>query len=179
MLKLFENKKFLLFLLLINLFVGVFSLNYYFAQFNNTNFLFWFFVADCPVYILLFVLIIFQKINEKEKDWFIFIVLIGLFKYGFWTLFILFQGNYLLSAYPITIAHILMIVQTIIFYKKFSFKVKHVILAIFWFLLNDFLDYVLLIHPYFQGSFENVLVFALLSTIFTPIIISIFYSRHL
>lgn len=178
MLKLFENKKFLFILALINFIAGIYALQYYFLQLQNTNPLLWIFVVDCPLYAFLFGIILILKIKKIEKPWLVFIVLVGVVKYALWTLFVLWQGNFLAIYYTFTWSHILMVVETLVFFRVYAFKIRHVLLAIVWFIVCDFFDYVIGTHPFFEGNFENVMIFAILSTIFLPILLSLIYSRQ-
>lgn len=177
MLKLFENKKFLFVLLIINVLAGLFSISYYFSQLQNTNPLLWLFVIDCPLYAIFFGLILYFRINDTDKPWLSFIVIVGMIKFGLWTIFVLWQSNLIFDYWLFALSHFLMIVQTIVFFRIFTFKVKHVLLAVVWFITNDFFDYVLLTHPFFIGDFQNVFIFAVLTSILLPFIISIAYSN--
>jgi uncharacterized membrane protein YpjA len=178
MLKVFENKKFLLILALINFLIGIYSISYYFSQLGKTNLSLWFFVIDCPLYSIIFGIVLLLKIKEKDLPLLFFISIVGSIKYGLWTIFVLFQANMLFSYPLLLLGHILLILEVIVLYKKHVFKVKHLLIGVIWFLINDFFDYVLLTHPFFTGNFELVAFFAILSTILIPILVSIFFTRQ-
>jgi len=178
MLALFENKKFLLLLVLINFLAGFYSISYYFSQLSQTNPFLWLFVIDCPLYAIIFGIVLLLKIKEKKLEWLFFISIVGNIKYGLWTIFVLFQAN-MLFAYPLLlIGHILLVFEVIVLYKKYVFKLKHLILGLIWFILNDFSDYVLLTHPVFIGNFAFIAFFAIISTFFISLFVSIFFIRQ-
>ncbi|MFA5763310.1 MAG: DUF1405 domain-containing protein [archaeon] len=178
MLTLFENKKFLLLLVLINFLAGFYSINYYFSQLSQTNPFLWLFVIDCPLYAIIFGIVLLLKIKEKKIEWLFFISIVGNIKYGLWTIFVLFQANMLFSYPLLLLGHILLVLEVIVLYKKYIFRLKHLILGLIWFILNDFFDYVLLTHPVFSGNFAFVAFFAIISTIFISFFVSIFFIRQ-
>jgi uncharacterized membrane protein YpjA len=175
---LFENKKFLLLLAIINFVAAIYSINYYLPQLQRTNFLFWFFVVDCIVYSIFFGILLLFKIKEKFFPLFGFIVIVGCLKYALWTLFALFLSGNIFSAFLITISHVLLLLQVIVFYKYFKFKIKHIFIVILWFLLNDFFDYVLFLHPNFDTVFfVEIATFSIITSIFLTLFVSIFFSK--
>jgi uncharacterized membrane protein YpjA len=178
MLKLFENKKFLFLLMLINFFAGLYSIGYYLPQLARTDFWLWLFVIDCPFYSILFGIILFLKFKEKKFSLLGLIAIVGCIKYALWTLFILFIMNNIFVFYLLTIGHVLLLIQVIVFYKFFEFKVKHVLLALLWFFLNDFFDYIFLTHPFFDKLFfVEVASFSFLLSLFIVLFVSIFFLK--
>ncbi len=178
MIKLFENKNFLLLLAITNFCAGVFSINYYLTQLTRTDFWFWLFVIDCPLYAILFGLLLLSRIREKNFSLPGFIVIVGSIKYGLWTLFALLVSGNLFNNGLIIFSHVLLLLQVIVFYKFFEFKIKHFFIVILWFLLNDFFDYVLLTHPFFDTIFfVEVALFAIITSIFIPFFVGIFFSK--
>jgi uncharacterized membrane protein YpjA len=171
----FGNKHILFFLFLINFLVGVYSISYYFWKLPSVNPLLWFFVIDCPLYTIFLSFIFLLKFFNKSIPFFEFIVIVGLIKYSFWTFFSLFLHGNLFSLNPefliVVFSHLLMFLQTFLFYKKFIVKFNFLIVCIFWFLFNDFLDYFLLLHPYFENQFfGQIMIFS----IFSSILVSLF-----
>ncbi|MBR9678570.1 MAG: DUF1405 domain-containing protein, partial [Nanoarchaeota archaeon] len=70
-------------LILLNL-VGVISgFYYYLPSFSQVPFYLWFFLPDCPLYVLFFIVILVIKTPEWVKG----LVSIGLIKYAGWSIF--------------------------------------------------------------------------------------------
>lgn len=173
-----DNKKIIFVLMLINFLAAIYSITYYLPQLDQTNFWLWLFVIDCPLYSFLFGILLFFKLKQKHFPLIGLIVITGCIKYALWTLFVLFLMNNIFNAYLITVSHILLLFQTIIFYKFFEFKIKHVLFVISWFLLNDFFDYVLLLHPFFDTNlFLEVKIFSILSSFFIVLFVSIVFFK--
>jgi uncharacterized membrane protein YpjA len=177
MIKLFENKKFLFLLFLINIFAGLYSIQFYLSQLKTTNPLLWLFVIDCPLYSIIFGIVLLLKIKDKSIPLLTFISISGNIKYSLWTLFVLLMISGLLDYYVLTIGHILLFIETIVLYRKEVFKLKHYLFVLIWFLLNDFFDYVLGIHPFFIGNFEIVAIFAIISSFLVTFFVSLIFSK--
>ncbi len=178
MLDFFKNKKFLFLLAIINFAIGLYSISYYFPQLRRTNPLLWLFVIDCPLYAILFGVILILRLKKISFPLLDFIVIVGMIKYALWTFFVLIiMGNFF-SHYHLTIGHFLLIIQVIIFYKYSFFKKKHLFLGIGWFLLNDFFDYVLLTHPYFDNTyFLEVMFFSVAITIIISFFVFFIFKK--
>ncbi|MFA5357562.1 MAG: DUF1405 domain-containing protein [archaeon] len=185
--KIFENKKFLILLALINFAAGIYSFSYYAPQLSEINPLLWFFTADCPIYSIIFgiVLLIWafgaQNKNRLFKKIFPFILIISLvanLKYGFWTIAV-FLISGMTFGYEIFFAsHFLLMAETIVFFKKIRFEKKHLLLCLAWFLFNDFLDYGIGIHPVFDTAyFQQIATVSIASTIVFSAIVFIFFSK--
>jgi len=126
----------------------------------------------------LFGLLLLSRIREKNFSLPGFIVIVGSIKYGLWTLFALLVSGNLFNNGLIIFSHVLLLLQVIVFYKFFEFKIKHFFIVILWFLLNDFFDYVLLTHPFFDTIFfVEVALFAIITSIFIPFFVGIFFSK--
>jgi uncharacterized membrane protein YpjA len=108
-----------------------------------------------------------------------FISLVGSVKYGLWTIFVLGISN-TASLYPLVIlAHVLLLVETIVLFRVFSFKVKHVLLALVWFVVNDYLDYTIGLHPYVPDGFlSQAGTFAIICSLILPFVLSIIFSTR-
>jgi uncharacterized membrane protein YpjA len=139
--------------------------------------MFWIFIADCPIYALLFGLNVLLLIKGTPSKLLSFISIIGNIKYGLWTIFVIlvspaFPGNALFI-----LSHLLLISEVVLFYNLFNFKVKHVILALLWFLANDYLDYVFLLHPpVVDNVLQMVGLFSICCSILVPLVVSIIFS---
>lgn len=174
----FNNKKFLIFLILTNLFAAIIALFYYQNQLLASSPLFWIFIADCPLFALLFATILYKKLNNKETVFLTFLTIIGVFKYSLWTIGVIILTSNPLLHLLVVISHILFLLQIIVFYKEFCFKLKHILLALIIFLIFDFFDYFLLTHPPFNlNYFNEVVLFSIILTFVSVFFISIFFSK--
>lgn len=114
--------------------------------------LFWVFIPDCPLYVLLAALFYLKVLkNEFVRC----ITAIGLVKYGIWTISILFSfSGYFLGGWfgwLLVLEHIGMTLQFVLLSKPVGQK-SMLLAALGWFLLNDFVDYGLGMHPYFPSK---------------------------
>jgi uncharacterized membrane protein YpjA len=148
-------------------------------QLNNTSILFWIFVADCPVYALFFGLNVLLLLKEKPSPTLSLVSIVGNFKYGLWTIFVFYLIGGLGVYWLFIISHLLLMFETILFVRLFSFKLKHVLIAIGWFLFNDLLDYYFALHPYAPDKIlSSVALFAVLCSIVLPILLAILFSMR-
>src|SRR3989338_5584521 len=119
---------------------------YYWNQLLATPLLLIIFVPDCPLYVLLTLPILARKVSN---DAYSFLVSLGMFKYGLWTVFVLlfyaeyWQLSQLWITVPFIIGHIGMALlgAALLPKKRVAFAVFALVLA--WFLLNDYSDYFL------------------------------------
>lgn len=185
--KIFENREFLILLALINFAAGIYSFSYYAPQLSRTNPLFWFFVADCPVYSIMFGTVLFIRAsvtrnkNNFLKASFPFLLIISLaanLKYGLWTMAVFFISGVTLGYEIFFASHFLLMAETTVFFRKIKFEPKHLAFCICWLLLNDFLDYGFGLHPAFDTKhFQEVAAVSLASTIVFSAIVFIFFSK--
>ena len=174
----FASKKwFLVLLALINFAAGIYSISYYLPQLSVTNPLLWIFVIDCPFYAILFGVVVLLLAAGIRSGLLGLVSIVGSIKYGLWTIFV-----FLLLPNPLTysmflLSHALLIIETIVLWKVFSFKVKHFLVALLWFLANDYLDYALGLHPWFEEQyFVLVACFAIASSIMLTFLVSVLFS---
>ena len=178
MFKIFENKKFLILLALINFIAGFYSITYYFWQLEKTSPLFWIFIIDCPLYAILFGINLVLVAKNKPSPIIGLASIVGNLKYGLWTLTALILPGIILSFPTLFLGHVLLIIEIIVLYKVFSFKIKHFIIVLVWFFFNDVLDYFVGIHPYFEPQLFNELMwFSFLSTLVLSFLIATFFSK--
>jgi len=117
----------------------------------------WVFIPDCPLFAFLFVVAFFGLRRHKGWNWFYTIAAIGLIKYGVWTVTFWFAywglgASLTLEGAVMTVAHLGMIAQGIYLLTQFRAEVRHVLLALAWFVLSDFVDYGLGQYPFFYPS---------------------------
>ena len=132
-------------LVLINIAAILVGIYYYYGQLVSVPLQLLIFVPDCPLYVLLALLIIAKIV---KNDAFAFLVSVGMVKYSLWTIFIflIFSGIYFApAALPITLlfiaGHLGMLLEGLAVAPKKKVAVAAVLLALGWFLLNDISDY--------------------------------------
>ena len=130
--------------LLLNIAGVLAGVYYYWGQLSATSALLLPFVPDCPLYVLLAIPILLGFRNAAYS----FLVSIGMFKYGLWTVFVLlFHWNVysLPQLLPVTIIFILghtgMALEGLALLPKKQVGAAVLLLCIAWFLLNDVSDY--------------------------------------
>jgi len=119
---------------------------YYAGQLAATPLPLLIFVPDCPLYVLLALPILLGLIRSPPYS---FLVSIGMFKYGLWTVFVLlfyseyWQASQLWITIPFIIGHVGMALlgAAILPKKRVAFGIFAIVLL--WFLLNDYSDYFL------------------------------------
>jgi uncharacterized membrane protein YpjA len=143
-LKMFERKRWLIPVLLLSNFAGlVFGVSSYWSQLEGRSVLEWFLIADCPVAVLLFMLILFlvwfgKKVPALLAD-FTFIYLI---KNALLTLlvFLLYSSSFDISFSIIaSLAHVFMVLQSFLLVPFLSSKPFSLLFLVFL----DFSDFFL------------------------------------
>lgn len=168
---------FMLVLAAANMLGFVIGLVFYYPQLASNSPVFWIFIPDCPLYVVLACLVYFKVIRNGLLR---FIIAAGLLKYALWTEFVLFfYHQYYLQdwlGWVLVIEHIGMALQFALVAGAGSRK--YLAIAIGWFLLNDFIDYSLGMHPYVPvRNLDAVIAFAVASSIAVPLAVHAFASR--
>ncbi len=135
--------------------------------------LFFIFIPDCPLYVLLIsIYLIFNIKNETIKG----VIKMGLIKYSLWTLFVLlyFHNYFLTNIFGIFLffAHIGM------FLENFLIKEKENLIILIWFLINDIVDYGLNMHPYLPKIDLNIIAISFLLTFISYYLLSFFRRNN-
>lgn len=146
----------------------------YYPQIAAANPLLWVFIPDCPLYVFLAVLCYLGIVKDELLKT---ITAIGLAKYGLWTVFaLLYYNGYFfsdISGWILVPEHIAMALQGAFFAK--AFDKRHIAIAAGWFLLNDYADYALGVHPALPGlGFGAVAAFAVVSSLAIPLIAHVY-----
>ncbi len=130
--------------------------HYYWAQLSSTPLQLLIFVPDCPLYVLLALPILLKLVKNST---YAFLISVGLTKYGLWTVFALIfhWGAYSMpAALPTTIifiiGHLGMAIQGAALIPKKGVGLAALLLALGWFLLNDYSDYFLGTVPPIPGQ---------------------------
>lgn len=173
------NRKLLLLLILVNLAGFFFGLYYYQPQLAATDSIYWLFVIDSPLYVLLFAFIAFLLYDKRNMpNWLPFITSIGLIKVGFWTVLVLilhfdfFYGiDPLVTSLNIPL-HIVMVLGGLVLARRVRVSKSVVSLALGWFLFNDFLDYSLGHHTFVPNDYIILLGYeSIIASVFVTLLI--------
>lgn len=166
-----EQKWFIITLIFLNLFGLIYGLTWYKEQLLENSLKLLIFIPDGPLASLFFVIFLMLYLFGKRVPIIEALAAVSLFKYGLWTIMVVIWGGWANEASLIKmltletigwtgvlliLTHILMILQAILFYKKYSFGFWSIIFAGFWLLTNDFLDYTLNIHPLLPESISSL-----------------------
>jgi uncharacterized membrane protein YpjA len=172
----------ILMVLLINLLGTFFGFLYYGYMFEIFPKTLWIFIPDSPGSTLLFAAALYFILIGKKKDVLSFLASVSVMKYGFWTMFtILFYSDYFLSPsnlvfyYLMFFLHFGMFVEPVLVVHKIDFKKRYLIISAFWFLLNDYFDYVVGVNPITTYGFSDMGTVAVVSVISTVVLIAFMY----
>lgn len=144
----FTDKKWLVFIALIN-FIGFFyGIYFYYDQLQSTPFYLWIFVLDSPLPVLLVSLLCIQKLFVNKMSALVAcIAVFGLIKYGFWTVLVLaVHWPYFFAVSPLVYSlnvplHALMVVEGMALLLSLKINKKYVAIPLVFYAINDFLDY--------------------------------------
>lgn len=139
------------------------------------------FVPDCPLYVLLAIIIILGIVRSET---FSFIVATGMVKYGLWTVFALLfhwdfysQPLFFWTSVIFIIGHIGMAFEGLALLPKKPARLA-LALALAWFLLNDYSDYWLGTVPELPpGGLETVRALTIASSIAIPLLLFSFAAQ--
>lgn len=143
-----ESRPMIFSLIIINFLGFVFGVYYYMPQLDETPTHLWLLVIDCPLYVLLFsVILLFRLLKDSLPEILKFITCVGLFKYGLWTMLVLllyygffFSVDPILSSF-LFVSHLFMAIESFLVLRLFHPTVYSTIAVIFFFVLNDVSDY--------------------------------------
>ncbi|MFH1126988.1 MAG: DUF1405 domain-containing protein [archaeon] len=134
-------------LIILNIAGTLFGFWYYRLQLPSTPLHKMIFVPDCPLYTLLFAIVLILHIFRKNNNLLSTITFIGLIKYGFWTLLVvMLHRDYYFTYAPmlytaIFILHTGMVLEAYIIPGLYRFTKKSLVIALIWFIANDIMDY--------------------------------------
>lgn len=188
-------KTYLLALVAINLLGFLYGLVYYIEQLHSTNPLLWLFTIDCPLYSLLVAVVFGYAVVRKStakrsvfRSAFEFIVAVGAVKYGLWTLFVLsFYGNFFFSpelysqSAILFVSHVGLLLEGLAIVGTSRIDKRVLAVAIVWFLINDYLDYFVGIHPYVPedaGRLGLVMSLTFVSSLILPLLSYAAWNRR-
>ncbi len=179
--RIFDKKILLIIILITNLVGTAFGFYYYEYQFRTSPIYSWIFIPDCPLYTLLFsILLLIFLIKNRLPAYLSVITFVGLIKYGSWTVStIALYSDYFLSPtnfnlYSILFfAHIGMSLESLILFPILNPSKKGIALIFSWFLVNDASDYAFGTLPYLPSNehFNFLLIQSLFFTIFLSLLL--------
>lgn len=148
-----ENRWFFSALLVINFFGALYGFWWYRDQFAATPVYMWPFVPNSPLAVLYFFLVLILFLRQKRFAALEGLAYFGLIKHGMWTVAIISLYQLRGFHYPENIflwaGHLGMALQAVLFWIYFGLPLRFSQAAAIaaWYFFNDFLDYVVGIHP--------------------------------
>lgn len=165
-----EQKWFIISLIFINLFGSIYGFMVYKEQLVDSSLRLFVFIPDGPIAAALFAIFLIFYLFNQRVPFVEVLAALASFKYGLWTIMIIIWGAWaeepsiinLITLETISwnelfliLVHILMALQALIFYRKYSFGFWYILFAGIWLLTNDLLDYSLNIHPVLPDSISS------------------------
>ncbi|MBS4023204.1 MAG: DUF1405 domain-containing protein [Dethiobacter sp.] len=151
-------------LLFINFFGTIYGFYWYESQFAVTPLYFWPFVANSPLSVLyIFIVLILFKQRKRSAFW-EGLAYFGLIKHGLWTVVIVTVNHLAGNIYPenflLWFGHAGMALQAVLFWYYFGLPLSLFQAAAIsgWYIFNDYLDYVVGIHPYVDPVVSIVMI---------------------
>ncbi|MBS3885903.1 MAG: DUF1405 domain-containing protein [Dethiobacter sp.] len=155
---LFTWPPFFYILLAANFFGSLYGFWWYRHQFMETNYLLWLFVPNSPMAILYFFFALLFFLRGKRSVFWEGLAYFGLIKHGLWTVAIITSYYFAGHTHPENIllwaGHLAMALQAVLFWLYYGLPLTYPLAAGIagWYLFDDFLDYVVGIHPYIDTS---------------------------
>jgi len=151
--KILCSKNFFNFLIIINFWGTLYGFYWYFGQFAETPVYFWPFVANSPLSVLyvLLVLILFRL--GRRFSFLEGLAYFGLIKHGLWTVAIITHYQLAGHIYPenflLWFGHAGMALQAALLWYRFglALSLRQAVAISAWYFFDDYLDYVVGIHP--------------------------------
>lgn len=138
-------------LLIINFLGSIWGFLWYRDQLSSTPIKYWIFTPDSPTATLFFSMYILLKLLEKENTLLGLIACVWLIKYGIWAVVInlnlLFIDSFTFENLHLTLSHMGMAFEGLLFLLFLDFSVLKGIIVIFLMIISDYADYGLKLHP--------------------------------
>jgi len=166
--KIIKKPRFMWLLLAINLIGSIYGFYWYRQQLAETPGILKLFVPDSPTASSLFTLALFMILIKKPKPFLTLMACGWLIKYGLWAAIInshfYFIGeNYTFTNFHLTLSHLGMAAEGLLFMNDANYNKYHLIIFIFSMITSDVLDYKLGIHPWlFDQSQLQVALFSVI-----------------
>lgn len=163
--KILSGKRLLLALAIINFAGFLYGIYYYNYQLGITPVWLWLFTLDSPLPVLLFAVVAYSLYyGKKVPQWLLFLTIVGLVKYGFWTaLVIVLHWDYFFSYAPLIYAlnlplHAGMVLEGAVLAARLKPKGRDLAIVLAFFLINDILDYFFGTLPIIPSAYNNYLL---------------------
>jgi len=175
---LIKKTYFLWILFFLNLIGSIYGFYWYRNQLAETHGILKLFVPDSPTASMLFTLGLFMTLIKKPKPFLMLMACGWLIKYGLWaviinTHFYLIGGNYTFTNFHLTLSHLGMAAEGLIFLNDVEYDKHHLFFLISLMILSDILDYKLGIHPWLFD--QRQLQVAIISILFLTVSISLYF----
>jgi len=151
--KVIENPFLVKLIVLANLAGTAFGFYWYRDLLLSQNFFLWPLIPDSPLSTLFIAFSLVLYRYSRSNSFLDALAFVGNLKYGLWTVFVqLYFFQELVSTTSIylylfiTFSHVLMFLQAFLVLRYSELSLKAGLAAVFWFLVNDFVDYSLGIH---------------------------------
>lgn len=150
---LFTWKPFFPSLLVINFFGTLYGFWWYRQQLADTPLYLWPFVPNSPLSVLYFFVVLLLLMRGKRSPFWEGLAYFGLIKHGLWTVAIISVYQWTGYTYPENIllwtGHLGMALQAVLFWVYYGLPLSLPLAGGIagWYIVNDYLDYVVGIHP--------------------------------
>ncbi len=139
-------------LILANLAAAAYGLYWYWPQLVTTPWWYWPVVPDSPFSNLLFAIFLLCWYYGKAPQWLAALAVMGMIKYGGWTVLIfaqMFAAGHALSGMDLwlMLSHLAMVTEALLFLRYLRLGPVAWGIATGWYVVNDLFDYVLGLHP--------------------------------
>jgi uncharacterized membrane protein YpjA len=149
---------FLWILIVINLFGSIYGFFWYENQLASTSpaWLRWF-VPDSPTGSLLFTFFLIALLMGRSLPYLEAFAAVTNFKYGVWAVVMIFTGWVMgedphPTDYMLMFSHAGMAAESLLYYRFYSIKFRHIVMVAIWTIGNDLIDYSWDIHPWLPGT---------------------------
>lgn len=145
--------KYMLPLIIINAAGSLYGYYWYHLQLAETPFYWWPLVADSPFSTTLFTFALLFRSNGRRGGWLPVLACVSCLKYGFWAIVLIthywWAGNRVTFLETLLwLSHWGMVLEGWFYLRPLVLRAKRVIFPALFLLLNDFVDYILGLHPY-------------------------------
>ena len=147
------NRNFILLLIVINFLGSIYGYYWYAGQLAESPPRYILFVPDSPLSTTLFTLMLILILVNKRNSLLEMLACAGVIKYGIWAAVINIHYGLTFSYFDIvnfglTAGHLGMAAEGIVFLRHVRINNALIGITLGWMVLNDFMDYVVGVHPY-------------------------------
>lgn len=147
------QKNFIIALIISNFLGSIYGYYWYRGQLSTTPARFLLFVPDSPLSTTLFMLMLIIILMGRRFTLLELLACAGVIKYGIWAAIInvhfgLTSGIFTVENFGLTVSHLGMAFEGFVFIRHVKLPKSLIVLTFLWMLLNDYMDYVIGVHPY-------------------------------